>query len=75
MVAGKARAGADYRWVRLGIRLNIDCGSIPELANSEFGVVVESTNAVPIVVERSTYWNADGIVWAGGANVTATPVP
>ena len=56
-------------------RLNIDCNSIPELANSEFGVVVESTNAVPIVVERATYWNADGILWAGGTNVTATPVP
>lgn len=56
-------------------RLNIDCRDIPELADSEFGVVVESTNAVPIVVERATYWNADGILWAGGTNVTATPVP
>ncbi len=56
-------------------RLNIDCGNIPELANSEFGVVVESTNGVPIVVERATYWNAGGIIWAGGTNVTATPVP
>jgi hypothetical protein len=56
-------------------RLNIDCNTVPELANSEFGVVVESTNAVPIVVERATYWNAGGIVWAGGTNVTATPVP
>ncbi len=56
-------------------RLNIDCSQIPELANSEFGVVVESTNAVPVVVERATYWNADGILWAGGSNVTATPVP
>ena len=56
-------------------RFNIDCSAIPELADSEFGVIVESTNGVPIVVERATYWNADGILWAGGSNVTATPVP
>jgi hypothetical protein len=56
-------------------RLSIDCGTVPELANSEFGSVVESTNGVPIVVERATYWNAGGIVWAAGTNVTATPVP
>jgi len=35
-----------------------------------FGTVVESVNAVPIVVERSLYWNALGMFWAGGTNET-----
>jgi hypothetical protein len=56
-------------------RLNIFCNEIPELANAEFGVVVESTNGVPIAVERATYWDAGGVTWAAGTNVTATPIP
>jgi hypothetical protein len=38
-------------------RLNIYCNDIPELAKAEFGVVVQSTNGVPIAVERATYWD------------------
>jgi Bacterial Ig domain len=56
-------------------RLNIFCNEIPELVNANFGVVVQSTNGVPIAVERATYWNAGGVTWAGGTNVTATPIP
>jgi hypothetical protein len=48
---------------------------VPELANAEFGVVVESTNGVPIAVERATYWDAGGVTWAAGANVVATHLP
>lgn len=30
---------------------------VPELVNASFSTLVESTNAVPIIVERSMYWN------------------
>jgi hypothetical protein len=40
-----------------------------------FAALVESTNGTPIVVERSTYWDADGVTWAGGTNLMATPLP
>lgn len=43
--------------------------------NTEFGAIVESTNAVPIVVERAMYWDALGQRWAGGTNATATKLP
>jgi hypothetical protein len=36
-----------------------------------FGFLVESTNNVPIVVERAMYWSAGGKFWAGGTNETA----
>jgi subtilisin-like proprotein convertase family protein len=47
---------------------------VPELVDESFGALVQ-TNNVGIVVERSLYWNAGGVVWAGGSNVGATPVP
>ena len=46
-----------------------------ELANEEFSAVIQSTNGVPIVVERAMYWNARGVTWAAGTNATATPLP
>jgi YVTN family beta-propeller protein/autotransporter-associated beta strand protein len=46
---------------------------VPELADESFGAVLESTQ--PIVVERSVYSNANGVVWAAGTNATATPLP
>jgi len=39
---------------------------------NSFGVLVESLNNVPIVVERAMYWNALGTFWKGGTNETAT---
>jgi hypothetical protein len=35
-----------------------------------FGVLVESVNAIPIVVERAMYWNGGGEFWGGGTNET-----
>jgi hypothetical protein len=35
--------------------------------------VIESTQ--PIVVERSMYANANGVIWAAGTNATATRLP
>jgi hypothetical protein len=42
-----------------------------------FGVLVESIGAspVPIVVEGAFYWTIDGVLWAAGSNLVATPIP
>ena len=55
-------------------RFNVDVGSVAELQNESFGARIES-NGVPIAVERSIYWNANGIFWAGGTNALGTPLP
>ena len=48
---------------------------VPELVDTSFWAIVESTNGVPIVMERSIYWHRDGEgSWAGGTNVAALPV-
>ena len=48
---------------------------MPELRDESFGARIEVTNGVPIAVERSLYWDANGIFWAGGTNALATPLP
>ncbi len=54
-------------------RFNVPVGDHFALApGTRFSAVVETTNAVPIVVERAMYWNADGIIWAAGSNLLAT---
>ncbi|MPY88555.1 MAG: hypothetical protein GEU99_11580 [Luteitalea sp.] len=49
------------------------------VANERFGVRVESlatgAGQAELIVERSSYSNALGIVWAAGENTLATPVP
>jgi hypothetical protein len=47
--------------------------TVPELADETFGAVIASTH--PVLVERSLYTNAGGVVWAAGTNATATPMP
>ena len=56
-------------------RFNIDLATVPELSNESFGVRIDVTNGVNIAVERSLYWNANGVFWAGGTNALAVPVP
>ena len=57
-------------------RFNIDVkGDVPELDGGSFGAVIDVKNGVPIAVERSLYWNANGVLWAGGTNALATPLP
>jgi hypothetical protein len=48
---------------------------VPEMADESFGTLIESTNGVNIAVERSLYWTANGIFWAGGTNALGTPLP
>jgi len=54
---------------------------VPGLMDGErFGVLIESqpvdgaAEGVPIIVERAMYWNSQGEHWAGGTNVTGTPL-
>jgi autotransporter-associated beta strand protein len=57
-------------------RFNIDVRSVaPELGDGSFGALIETVNGVPIAVERSMYWNAAGVFWAGGSNALGTPLP
>ena len=57
-------------------RFNIDVKTmVPELQDSSFGARIEVTNQVPIAVERSVYWNANGVFWSGGSNALATALP
>jgi hypothetical protein len=55
--------------------ITIDVNAIPELAGESFGTIVESTNGVSIVTERSMYWDADGIFWAAGLTTVGTRLP
>lgn len=48
---------------------------VPELVNTDFAAVVESTNGVPIAVERAMYWDSQGRSWAGGSNATGVLLP
>ena len=50
-------------------------GEVPELHDEAFGASVAVTNGVPIFVERSLYWNAGGVTWAGGTNAAAVRMP
>jgi hypothetical protein len=49
----------------------------PIVTGRRFGVLVEGLGTTPpaLVVERATYWNAEGVFWTGGTNALATPLP
>jgi hypothetical protein len=57
-------------------RYNIDVNVVvPELRDESFGALVEVTNGVTIAVERSMYWDANGVFWSGGTNGPGTRLP
>jgi hypothetical protein len=56
-------------------RLTINASGVPELADSNFSTIVQSTNSVTINVESAIYWNVNGIIWEGGGNTVATRLP
>jgi autotransporter-associated beta strand protein len=57
-------------------RFTLDVKSlVPEIQNQSFAALIAVTNNVPIAVERSMYWNANGVFWAGGTNALATRLP
>jgi hypothetical protein len=51
-------------------RFNIDSSGVPGLKDESFGALITVTNGVPIIVERSMYWDVDGIAFSGGTNAT-----
>jgi fibronectin-binding autotransporter adhesin len=64
----------DYT-VAANSRFNVNTGvDFPTAMNQRFGAIIESLGASPqpIVVERSMYTNAGGVIWAAGTNVVAT---
>jgi hypothetical protein len=48
---------------------------VPEMHDESFGTLIEVTNGVPLAAERSMYWDAQGIFWAGGTNATGSRLP
>ena len=52
-------------------RLTLSAGQFAINSGEQFGILVDSTNGVPIVVERAMYWNGGGEFWGGGTNETA----
>ncbi len=55
--------------------VTIDANSIAGLDGQSFGTLIESTNGVPIVAERSMYWDSNGVFWAGGLATAGTRLP
>jgi hypothetical protein len=47
----------------------------PTLGDGLFSAEVRVLNYQPIIVEKALYWNADGVIWAAGTGVVATPLP
>ena len=57
-------------------RVTIDVtAEVSELANRSFAALIATTGGLPIVVERSMYWDGAGLIWSGGSNAVATPLP
>jgi hypothetical protein len=56
-------------------RFNIDTATVTELHDEGFGAVIQVTNGVPIIVERSMYWDSNGFPFSGGTNATGIRLP
>ena len=70
---GAPRVLKDYT-VPATSRFNIDSSTIPELQDESFGALITVTNFVPIIVERSVYWDSNGFSFSGGTNATGIPL-
>jgi autotransporter-associated beta strand protein len=55
-------------------RYNIDSSTVPGLKDESFGALISVTNGVPIIVERSMYWDVNGVAFSGGTNATGIPL-
>jgi hypothetical protein len=58
---------------RMNIAVVPQAGDVPELSNESFGAVIQSTQ--PIAVERSMYFDLNGMLWVAGTNATASALP
>lgn len=61
------------RTVAPGSRVTVAASTLGMQSGERFGVVVNSTQ--PIAVERSIYWNYQGVLWSSGTNETGTRLP
>jgi hypothetical protein len=57
---------------RLNVHVRDDA---PALGDGVFTAEIQVLNFQPIAVEKAMYWNAVGMTWAAGTNVTATRMP
>ena len=55
-------------------RFNVDTATVDELQGDSFGAIIDVTNNVPIIVERSMYWDSNGFTFSGGTNATGIPL-
>jgi len=58
------------RTVKANSRLTMNSNELPLTSGEKFGAIVQSTNGVPIAVERSMYWDGSGKPWVAGTNET-----
>jgi hypothetical protein len=57
-------------------RFNVDVSTmVPELANQEFGALVEVIAGAPVIVERALYSNSGGVLFAAGTASQAVRLP
>jgi hypothetical protein len=57
-------------------RFNIDVNAVSsDLHDENVAADVRVTNGVPIVVERSLYWDSGGVLFKGGTNATGIALP
>ena len=56
-------------------RFEVDVAETPGMQDASFGTVVNVTNQVPIVVERSMFWESTGATVSGGTSAMAVRLP
>jgi hypothetical protein len=58
-------------------RVNIHVLEEFSTSGRPFGVLIEALgpDPIPLVVERATYWDANGVTWAAGTSALATRLP
>jgi hypothetical protein len=60
--------------VRANSRVTISSADLGLGYREQFGAEVESLNGVPIVVDRSMYWNGGALRWGGGTSESGVRV-
>ncbi len=56
--------------VKANTRLTLSSMELALGSGEVFGAVIDSTNGVPIAVERSMYWDSPTRAWSAGTNET-----
>jgi hypothetical protein len=56
--------------VKANTRLTVSSWDLALASGETFGVLIDSTNGVPIAVERAMYWDSATRLWSAGTNET-----